>query len=113
MSVDDWRRSAETWLEPEQETLICWEDLLQQCPPKRPPFPTASDEAKAVDLLAEQLKADPNLGREAGLKICRERFPKLSARGFRFRIWPKAREAAGLNPIAPPGRKPTGKPQSL
>jgi hypothetical protein len=112
VSADDCLRSAGTWLEPEQETLICWEDLLQLCPQKRLVSPTASDETKAIAVLADTLRADPGLGREAALKISRHHFPNLSERGFRSRVWPKAREAAGLNPIAPSGRKPTGKPQS-
>jgi hypothetical protein len=99
---------AKQYLPPGRQTLISWADLLKLCPPQRPASPTAGDETRAVHFLAEQLKADPALRREAALKICGERFPNLSGRGFQFRVWPKAREAAGQDPKAPAGRKPKG-----
>ena len=100
---------AERWWELEQQTLICWEDLLKLCPPKRPATSTVGEETLAIDFLAGQLKADPNLPRDHALKICRNQFPKLSERGFRFRVWPRARETVGLTRIASPGRKPNRK----
>jgi hypothetical protein len=106
---------AKMWRRPELVTYIFWEDLLRRwpqkpSPPKPPSSATAGDEKKAVDFLVEQLEADQYLTRDRALEICRERFPKLTERGFRFRVWPKAREGAGLEPIASPGRKPNRKP---
>ena len=91
---------------PEHEIFISGEDLLKWWPPKHPGSPTAGDETRAIEFLAERLRADPHLTHAAALKMCRESYPKLSECGFRSRVWPKAREAAGLAPIALAGRKP-------
>jgi hypothetical protein len=71
----------------------------------------ASTETKAITFLAVKLKENPNLGRDADAwDACSKQFPTLSQRGFKDRVWPKAREAAGLEPMAPRGRKPAPKP---
>jgi hypothetical protein len=65
----------------------------------------SDDELAAVRFLAEHLQADPDMKREDALSACRNEFPALSERGFRTRIWPQARQSAGLEAVAPPGRK--------
>jgi hypothetical protein len=95
---------------PEHETLIYSDDLLKVWPRKGGGSGKAADETKAIKLLAEHLKADAHVTREHALKLCRGHFPKISERGFRFRVWPEARRAAGLNPTASAGRKPKQKP---
>jgi hypothetical protein len=95
---------AQVWRRPELVTYVFWEDALRRWPQKPA---KAGDETKAANLLAEHLKTDEHLAREEAFKICLKRFPNLTERGFRFRVWPKARETAGLAPVAPAGRKPT------
>jgi hypothetical protein len=93
----------------ERRTLISWEHLLRVWPPQRSGSPTARTETLAIEFTAELLKSDKHLTRQRAFEICRERFPGLSERGFRSRVWPEARKAAGLEPIAPAGRKPNPK----
>jgi hypothetical protein len=102
---------ARAYLPPDRQTLISWTDLLKLCPPKHPVSKVA-DETKAIDLLTDRLKSDSHLRRGQALEICRDQFPKLSERGFRSRIWPKAREAAGLKSRGRAGRKPKGNNQT-
>jgi hypothetical protein len=66
----------------------------------------SDDERNAVDLLAERLRADPNMKRDDAWAICHTAFPKLSERVFRNHVWRHARVAARLEPTAPPGPKP-------
>jgi hypothetical protein len=75
--------------------------------PVKPKLPLAKvkEEIAAIATLAPLLRHNPNLKFAEALGLCRESYA-LSERGFRARIWPKAREAAGLPQIAPPGRKP-------
>jgi hypothetical protein len=69
------------------------------------PTLTAKDESDAVAYLTNKLKQDPDLKRADAKDEC-ERF-RISERGFLDRVWPKARERAGLSAVAPPGRKRT------
>jgi hypothetical protein len=96
----------------ERRILISWEDLLKVWPPRSPEPTTAADETRAIALLKERLEADKHMTRERAFEACRERFPTLSERGFRSRVWPEARKAAGLDPKARSGRKRTAKTQS-
>jgi len=82
-----------------------WRDhVLLLWPPPRGSTTTA-DEKRAVSLLRDCLKANNKLTRADAWAICRKQFPKLSERGFKFRVWPDARVAAGLERTARPGRK--------
>jgi hypothetical protein len=56
-------------------------------------------------MLTGLLREDDNLKFSDALAACRKEYT-LSERGFRSRIWPKAREGASLPPTAPAGRKP-------
>jgi len=82
-------------------------DFDHQFPQRRSSSTTV--EKKAVAFLAEQLKTDRNKKRGDAWKACHENFPTLSERGFRFRVWPQARQEAGLESVAPPGAKPKRK----
>jgi hypothetical protein len=57
---------------------------------------TADVGKNAVAFLAQQLNATPDMKRDDAWATCRTEFPKLSKRGFLSRIWPRARENAGL-----------------
>jgi len=63
----------------------------------------AGDETKAINFLAEKLETNPNIKRDDAWSACREEFPALSERGFRSRIWPQARQSAGLETVAASG----------
>ena len=77
---------------------------------QRPGSAKASDETQAIAFVGDILKKNNDLRRGDAFNMCRERYRKLSGRGFLTRVWPRAREAAGLSPTAPPGPKPKQKP---
>jgi len=97
------------------DVAIDWSDLLEHgrplVPPLYEPFVSAAkahaagDETKAINFIAEKLGTNHNIKREDAWSACRKEFPTLSERGFRTRIWPQARQSAGLEAVAPPGRK--------
>jgi hypothetical protein len=66
---------------------------------------TAGYETKAIKALASHLNAHTNLTRAAAAEWCRNSGYKLGKRAFE-RVWPQARENAGLGRIGSPGRRP-------
>jgi hypothetical protein len=71
----------------------------------RLPPATTRDEKKAINFLTPIVKADPKLPFQKALDMCREKIPQLSEHGFRYRVWPEAREAAGLSKTGISGRQ--------
>jgi hypothetical protein len=67
---------------------------------------TTTTEGEAAQALAEILREKPNIKREDAMSLCRNQGYRLTARSFQMIVWPRAREAAGLDPKAPAGRKP-------
>ena len=65
---------------------------------------TVKSESDATRHLAERLKQDPDLKKPDAEAECQKKF-KISQRGFRDRVWPVAREDAGLPARARAGRK--------
>jgi hypothetical protein len=66
---------------------------------------TAATEIEAVAFLAGKFRSSgEELTRANAFAECSKYF-KLSRTGFRLRVWPKARESAGLLATAPSGRK--------
>jgi hypothetical protein len=61
-------------------------------------------ELEAIHALAAVLQETPNLKREEARWWCEGNF-ELSGRGFQYRVWPRAREQAGLSSKAAPGCK--------
>jgi hypothetical protein len=68
------------------------------------PRATARAETAAISELAAMLQGNENMRREEAAKHCVAKFG-VTGRGFQQRIWPQAREKAGLPPMAPRGRK--------
>jgi hypothetical protein len=68
------------------------------------PPATSGRESAAIKALAGQLRADPKLKRSDAAHWCREHAYNLGKRAF-DRVWPQAREKAGLPRNAAPGRK--------
>jgi hypothetical protein len=66
---------------------------------------TARDETAAIKALASHLRSNCNLKKSEARLSCRKAGFNLSDRGFQSRVWPRAREQAGLDAKAPPGRK--------
>jgi len=64
---------------------------------------TAGAENRAVQHLAILLRAEKDLTKASARKACQQFH--LSGQGFEDRVWPKARERAGLPPRARAGRK--------
>lgn len=66
---------------------------------------TARGENAAIKALAAELAHNPDLKRADAEAWCEKTGFKLPHRAFRFRVWPKARQRAGLPETAAPGRK--------
>lgn len=65
---------------------------------------TANHETAAIKALASHLRSNPQLKRADAAAWCRESGYNLGTRAF-GRVWPPAREKAGLDRLAAPGRK--------
>jgi len=87
---------------------FCWifltRESLDRYLQRMSPPSTVGREKAAISELKTMLEANANLPRDEARKHCQSKF-KIGPRGFQ-RTWPKAREAAGLPPVAAPGRKP-------
>jgi hypothetical protein len=68
--------------------------------------PTGGEETGAIRALSAQLSKNKEMKVNDAKAWCASEGYELSGYGFRYRVWPKAREAAGLSLKAPPGRKP-------
>jgi hypothetical protein len=97
-------------------TILDWQEAIARDPEGlrfyslhaqrgRVPVSTAHDENAAIRALAVELANNPDLKRADAKDWCEKTGFKLPHRGFRFRVWPKARERAGLPETASPGRK--------
>ncbi len=64
----------------------------------------ARNEKMAVEALAKKLRSEPDLRRADAVAFCQSVAP-VTPRGFQDRIWPQARERAGLSARANSGRK--------
>jgi hypothetical protein len=86
-----------------------WLTPAQAPEPPAPVEPTppsiVKDEKAAVTELAKKFREDSELTRGAAYTWCVAKGLKISKRGFLQRVWASARVAAGLPPVAPPGRK--------
>jgi hypothetical protein len=67
---------------------------------------TARDETAAIKALASHLKSNPHLKKAEAKSWCRKARFNLTGNAFQYRVWPKARERAGLEARAPAGRRP-------
>jgi hypothetical protein len=72
---------------------------------RRTTVKTIDQETKAIHALASHLRGNPSLKREEATTWCENQGFTISGRGFQDRVWPAAREEAGLPRRAPPGRK--------
>jgi hypothetical protein len=66
---------------------------------------TAGQESLAIKALASHLKTNAQMRRADAAEWCEKAGHKLGKRAFE-RVWPQAREIAGLPRVAAPGRKP-------
>jgi hypothetical protein len=68
--------------------------------------PTAASERRATDYLAQWLMLNQQLTKREARDLLQRAKISVSATGFNHRVWPNARERAGLSRKAPPGQKP-------
>jgi hypothetical protein len=69
------------------------------------PAQKLAGESGAIKALASHLKDHKDMTRvDAKNWLVQQRFA-VTGDGFQFRVWPEARKLAGLQPVAPPGRK--------
>jgi hypothetical protein len=66
---------------------------------------TVQRETDAIEALAKHLESNPNLTRTEAKAWCKTSGFSVSNRGLESRVWPKARQQAGLQALAPAGRK--------
>jgi hypothetical protein len=71
---------------------------------------TGAEETGAVKALAFHLSKNNDMKFSDAKAWCTSEGYNLSGDGFRYRVWPKAREAARLPMKARPGRKPKSLP---
>jgi hypothetical protein len=62
-------------------------------------------ENDAIEALARYLKSNPELTKTEAMAFFKASGFNVRVRGFQSRVWPKAREQAGLGALAPSGRK--------
>jgi hypothetical protein len=86
-----------------QNVLFRRSDILARFPPLQATLATARNEDEAVKALSSYL-TDLIKRSDAEAWLLTQGF-HISKRAFQQRVWPKAREAAGLPPAAPRGRK--------
>ena len=67
--------------------------------------PTGGEETGAIRGLSLQLRKNKDMKFTDAVVWCASQGYELTGKGFRYRVWPKAREAAELEPRAPRGRK--------
>jgi hypothetical protein len=81
---------------------VCTEELLRALP-QAPVVSTGSAEKRAEKLLAELLRSG-EMKKPDARKALANASIVISGRGFEDRVWPNARQAAGLPRTAPAGR---------
>jgi hypothetical protein len=82
---------------------VMLDDIQRRWPELKLPK-TVALETRAIKALAEQLGANPEMTRAEAAKWCDKSGYKLGRRPFE-RVWPDARERAGLPRMGLPGRK--------
>jgi len=67
---------------------------------------TRRDEKMAIRTLRDLLVKNKDITSEEAFRQCLDKYPRLSKRGFKERVWPTGRELEKLSPKARGGRKP-------
>jgi hypothetical protein len=104
--------TADTW---PLLTVVDWELGIARDPdgifyyapqayPTRSGISLIGTETRIASELAAKLRSDPDMKRSDAERWCKSQ-ANVSVRGFLNRVWPKARELAGLGQMAPAGRK--------
>ena len=100
-------RQAEAFAEEQRKrnsgNIIIRRGDLQKIIAAQRPDPLASTESAAIRALAEHLRSDPDMTRTKAKELCQPFV--IGKNGFQNRVWPKAREKAGLAATARPGAK--------
>jgi hypothetical protein len=80
-------------------------DWLSRLIPNRAALATAPRETAAIKALKAKLEDEPQMKRDEARQFLSANGLEVSGRGFQLRVWPKARDLAGLPIRAPSGRK--------
>ena len=85
--------------------ILCGGNDTDRKEARRTTVTTVGQETKATQALASHLRENPHLKRKEAITWCENQGFTISGRGFQYRVWPAAREQAGLPGKAPPGPK--------
>lgn len=88
---------------PQPHWLFMTRESLNQFLKALPSLSSIVQEHKAIRHVANMLKKDPALSKDKAKAECKQF--KISGAGFRYRVWPKAREEARFPARAKPGPK--------
>jgi hypothetical protein len=98
-----WRIKEILLFKEDVSRVLCDGEAASQREPRE--SAAIAGETAAIRALGAHLSSRPQLTRAEAAEWCRAHGFNISRRGLQYRVWPAAREEAGLEAKAPPGRR--------